>query len=93
MVKTEGLTKAAILTALYNNSRPMGMGFLNFDPAPMTEAQAAEIIGDDKHPYFDYVKGRVIKVSLREENGFEERLYDRDNGHGTAQRAIDSIGK
>lgn len=92
MVNTKGLSKAAVLAALYNASRPLGMGFFQFDPAPMAEEEAAELLENMKpNAYFDYLKGRVMKVDLKNDDGFEEWLYDRDNGAGAAQRAIDSI--
>lgn len=36
MVDTRGLKKSAVLAALYNASKPQGLGFLHFDPVPMT---------------------------------------------------------
>lgn len=89
-ISTKGLSKAAVLAALYNASRPLGMGFLQYDPKPMTEEEAAALIGHDPHPHFDYLKGRVMKVWL-DDDGFESRSYDRDNGDGAAQRAIDEL--
>lgn len=35
-----GLSKASVLAALYNAARPQGMGFLQYDPKPMSEADA-----------------------------------------------------
>lgn len=32
MVQFDGLTREQVLCALYNFSRPQGMGFLNYDP-------------------------------------------------------------
>ena len=43
-----------------------------------------------RQSYFDYLKGRVMKVDLSEDDGFEEWLYDRDNGEGAAQSALDN---
>ena len=37
--------------------------------------------------YFDYVKGRVIKVDLNDD-AFDERMYDRDNFPGAAFEAV-----
>ena len=39
-----GKSKAAILAALYNASKPLGLGFMHYDPTPMTETEAEEII-------------------------------------------------
>lgn len=44
MVDTRGLKKSAVLAALYSASKPQGLGFLHFDPAPMTEEEAEELL-------------------------------------------------
>ena len=80
------LDKAAVLAALYNHAKCQGSGFLDSDPEPMTVESAREILKTGQ-TYFDYVKGRVMKVDLS--GGFlDPRLYDRDNGPGAAERAI-----
>ena len=89
MIDTTGLKKSAVLATLYNASKPQGLGFLQFDPAPMTEEEAEEILKTGT--YFDYLKGRVMKVDLKDDTGFEEYLYDRDNGHDAAQKAINHL--
>lgn len=40
--------------------------------------------------YFDYLYGRVMKVNITHDE-FDPWLYDRDNGNGAAQRAIDNL--
>ena len=103
-IDLKGLDKAAVLAALYNAAKPQGLGFLHFDPAPMTVPEASILLADRQAKlkefnstggnldeiYFDYLKGRVMKVDL---SGDELIfwLYDRDNGEGAAQRAIDGI--
>ncbi len=87
MVKYDGLTKAEVLCALYNNSKPQGLGIFNFQAGKMT-LEVAELILKER-TYFDYIQGRVMKVDLSEDDGFEEWLYDRDNGEGAAQQALD----
>lgn len=89
MVDTRSLKKSAVLAALYNASKPQGLGFLHFDPVPMTEEEAEELLR--MGTYFDYLKGRVMKVDLSNDDCFEEWLYDRDNGNGAAQRAINQL--
>lgn len=89
MVDTNGLDKADVLAVLYNRSRPLGMGFMSYDKNPMEKPEAREWLAKTK--YFDYLKGRVMKVDLKDDGGFEEWLYDRDNGQGAAQRAIDTL--
>lgn len=85
-----GISKAKILACLYNNSRPLGMGFLHFDPAPMTEAEAEALLKE--HTYFDYLKGRVMKLGFDKPYTLNVGLYDRDNGPGAAKRALVSDG-
>lgn len=77
--------KAQILAALYNNSKAQGMGFLQAKPGVMSEQEAAGLL--EKHTYFDYLYGKVMKVDLTGEE-FDPYLYDRDNGEGAAERAI-----
>jgi hypothetical protein len=89
MVSIKGIDKAKVLAALYNNSQPIGMGFIHFNPSRMTTQEARELL--ETTTYFDYLKGRVMKVDLSNDDEFDERLYDRDNGSGAAQRAINFI--
>ena len=104
MVNIKGLSKAAVLAALFNHSKVQGMGIFQASRGPqiMTEADAERAIqnGDDNGNsvatgsayYFDYLYGRVLKVNLSGDE-FDEWGYDRDVGQGAAQRAIDSIRK
>jgi len=89
MLNIKGLKKADVLKVLYNNSRPQGMGYLQFDPKPMATEQAEELL--KQGTYFDYLYGRVMKLDLNSDNEFEEWLYDRDNGQGSAERAVNSL--
>ena len=82
------LDKAAVLAALYNASKPQGMGFLHYEPGPMTVEEARELLLEQT--YFDYLKGRVMKVDLKG-NELDTWGYDRDNGPGTAENAIRAI--
>lgn len=77
--------KAQVLMSLYNNSHPQGLGFLHFNPEPMTIEQAREILA--KTQDFDYLAGRVMKISL-ESNLVRTWGYNRDNGEGAAEKAI-----
>lgn len=88
MIDISGIDKGAVLAALYNASRPQGMGFVHYDPTPMTPEQGAELLKQGS--YFDYLKGRVMKVDLSR-NNLEERLYDRDNGMGAAALALEAL--
>lgn len=81
-----GLNKAAVLAALYNASKPQGMGFMHYDPKPMTQEEAEALLAQTTD--FDYLKGRVMKVNLKSDDEFDSWGYDRDNGQGAAERAI-----
>lgn len=103
MVNFAPLTKAQALCALYNNAKPQGLGLINFREGNLTEEQAETLIrericrspSEEKpHAYFDYLFGKVIKVKFVEgSNEFDERLYDRDNGEGSAGEAIENYKK
>ena len=80
------MNKAEVLAKLYNNAKPQGLGILHYDPKNMTLTEAQELL-DSGQTYFDYVKGRVMKVDLSE-NELDPYLYDRDNGTGAAWRAL-----
>jgi hypothetical protein len=87
MVNIAGLSKAKVLMALFNASRQQGMGFLDARGARlMTEDDAAKVI-EEQGLYFDYLRGRVMKVDLSHDK-LRPFAYDRDNGHGAAERAI-----
>lgn len=99
-VDITGIDKASLLAALYNSASPMGMGMLHYDPNVMTREDALVIIegGDDltsmfggssrgRSLYFDYVKGRPLKVDLSGDT-LDTRLYDRDQGNGAAAKII-----
>jgi hypothetical protein len=88
MISLAGLDKAAVLAALYNAAKPQGMGFLQYDPAPMQIEEATALLRVST--YFDYLKGRVMKVDLSRDE-LDPRLYDRDNGSGAAERAIEAM--
>ena len=85
-INIEGLNKAEVLAALYNYAKPQGMGFLHYTPNNMTTKQAQELL-DSGVKYFDYLKGRVMKVEISGDY-LDPWLYDRDNGAGAAQEAL-----
>lgn len=87
-ISIAGLDKADVLAELYNAARPQGMGFTHFDPKPMGNTEAAELLKTTK--YFDYVKGRVMKVEINGDE-LDPLLYDRDNGEGAAAKVIEAI--
>ena len=87
MVFYEDLTKPEVLCALYNKAKVLGMGIIQYIPGDLSLLEAEKLLKTTK--YFDYLHGRVMKVDLSGDKGFEEWLYDRDNGEGAAQAALD----
>jgi len=86
MIDLKDKDKAEVLAKLYNASRPLGMGFFHYDPKPMTVEEAQALL-DSGEAYFDYLKGRVMNISLAGDE-LDPWLYDRDNGEGAAERAL-----
>ena len=87
MIDLTGRSKAEVLAKLYNASTPArGLGLLQATKGDMTVAEAQALL-DGGETYFDYLKGRVMKVDLSGDS-FDPRLYDRDNGQGAAAAAL-----
>jgi len=81
---------ARTIAGLFNAARPQGMGFIRFRPGDMTPAEAAAyadraLVGETLH--FDYLEGRVMKVSMSAGGVHDLHLWERDNGN--AQAAIE----
>lgn len=87
-IDLKGLDKAAVLAALYNASKPQGMGFMHYDSTPMMVEEARQLL--ERGAYFDYLKGRVMKVDLGGDT-LDTWGYDRDNGDGAAAKALESL--
>jgi hypothetical protein len=85
------LDKSEVLAALYNNAQAQGLGVFQATAEPMTKEDAANLLISSEDKYFDYVKGRVMKVDLSGDT-LSIRLYDRDNGQGAAQQALRDAG-
>ena len=79
--------KAEVLAELYNNSHPMGMGIVQYDPTPMTVEIARKLL--EQEQFFSYLKGRPIHINFKD-NVIWVRGYNNDNAQGLAQRVISS---
>lgn len=86
MINLKNMNKAEVLAKLYNASKPLGMGIFQFENRDMSIDEAQSYL-DAGHTYFDYLKGRVMKIDLSGEE-LDPRLYDRDNGRGAAARVL-----
>ena len=89
-ISIKELPKAKVLAALYNASKVQGMGYLQAKPGQMDEEWAQRELDESPDKYFDYLHGKVMKVDLRGDT-LRTGLYDRDNGDGAAQRAIQHL--
>lgn len=89
-MKIEGLNKAEVLATLYNNAKVQGMGIYQAEFKIMTTEEAKFILDQSSDKYFDYLKGRVMKIRI-EGDDIDTRLYNRDNGEGEAERVINKL--
>ena len=84
------LDKADVLRVLYNNAKVQGMGIFQAVDGDMSKEEAQSLLA--RQSYFDYLKGRVMKVEITETTeNLDVWLYDRDNGPGAAKRAIETL--
>lgn len=83
------MTPALAFAALYNAARPQGLGFLHYDPTPLTETDAEKILAEYGRN-FDYYKGRVLKVQITDDGVAYTELYNRDNGNLAAEYVLAS---
>lgn len=86
MIDLTNKNKAEVLARLYNASKPQGLGILHYEESRMTIEEAQNLL-DSGQTYFDYLKGRVMKIDLSGDT-LDPRLYDRDNGQGSADFAL-----
>jgi hypothetical protein len=91
MIDISGLDKSEVLAALYNRTHVQGLGVLHYDSKDMTKEEAQELLNSGC-TYFDYLKGRVMKVDLSK-NEFDPYRYDRNNYQGAAQDAVNMLRK
>lgn len=90
MIDITGLDKAEVLKALYDNSAPQGLGFLQAEVGGLDINEARHYVTGDSL-YFDYLKGRPIKTDLSEDE-FDPFGFDRDNGgRGSAERIVAAL--
>jgi hypothetical protein len=84
-ISIKGLNKAAVLAALFNASKPQGLGFVKYNPKPMTVEEAEVLLKQTTD--FDYLQGRIMKINLAEDE-LDTRWYNRDNGKNAAEKVI-----
>jgi hypothetical protein len=86
-MRIDGLKKSEVLQVLYNNaSRAIGFGN-DAGQYNMNSFEAEEEFESRPSGYFDYVRGRVLKVNLSG-NVVDTFSYNGRNGFGKAERLI-----
>lgn len=89
-INIEGINKAELLAALYNKSKPLGLGFYHFRNEDMTKEEAQKEINQRKNLYFDYLHGRCMKIDISQ-NAVNPWLFERDNGKGVVKQVVESL--
>ena len=86
----QGMRVAEALARLFNRSKPLGLGAIQPWHEPMTLTEA-NLLLETRPGFVDYHRGRVMKIRISEltvgVDGWE-RLYERDNGPGSATDAL-----
>lgn len=83
------LNKAEVLAALYNNAKVQGMGIFQAQSGNMITSEAQSLLDDSSDKYFDYLKGRVMKIRI--EDDLKTWLYNRDNGDNAAENVLSKL--
>jgi hypothetical protein len=86
-VDCSGVKKEELLAELVNSAKPLGMGWKQANPKPLTVADIAKYLAQHGLS-LDYVNGRPIKVSLHTWPLVDPSGYDRDNGDGAFELAL-----
>jgi hypothetical protein len=89
-IDCQGLAKEAVLAHLYNNAKPLQMGYIDAFAVAMTTAEASDHL--QQTDYFEYLNGRPMKLSFENFPMICAHGYDRDQGgDGTAARLIKQL--
>lgn len=73
-IKIKTTEVSDVIKALYNNSKPQGLGFLHYKEGEIESVELLDLINDFNRTdsiYLDYVAGRAVKCSIKkEDDGF-----------------------
>ena len=88
----QDVPRDALLAALHNHTRSVGLGVLQDIGRDLTRTEARSLLEQRNGSFnFDYLLGRPLKV--QEYNGAiddrSENLYERDAGRGAFRRAVE----
>jgi len=88
MANTHGLQASEVLCALYHRAQPVGYGMLQYKSGGLSLEEAETLILQHNGA-FDYLFGRLMKVSISSSGGVDDWGFDRFYGQGACQNAID----
>jgi hypothetical protein len=79
-----------IVKAAYDLSRPVGLGYLHYDPEPLINEEAADLINleSKKVVALDYVRGRAVKFRVFKENN---KLYIKDTWYDHTKQDLEEL--
>lgn len=86
MIKYGKLSKAEILSVLYNNAKAVGLGMFFFEEGDMSIEQAEKYLKEKTE--FSYIKGRALLLDLSDDTQFNEQGYDKINGDNSALKYL-----
>lgn len=89
MIDITGIDKATLLTALYNSSKPLAMGFIFSRRTLMSKEDAQRYI-DRGQTSFGYLEGRAMNIDISGDQ-MDPQLYDSCNRPGAAKRVVEMI--
>lgn len=90
MIDIRGIDKAILVAGLFNQSKPLGMGFFHPGHRLQMTKEKAQAYLDEGMKYFDYLEGRVIKADVSGDT-LNPASYDSQNGEGAALRVVRAI--
>ena len=80
MIDVTDIPTINLVKAAFNLSKPVGMGFLHYEPGDMPDEMAQDYINSDGSVYMDYVQGRQCKFHVKINDGkkyIRDTWYDR----------------
>lgn len=89
-IDVRGIDKAALLAALHNNTRALGLGMLHDLGRDITPDEVRKEMGHSPWRFVDYYHGRPIKVAIGDDE-ISPRLYDRDAGEGKLAMIVNEL--
>lgn len=90
MIDITGVNLADFAKKVYELSRPQGMGFLHYQPKPLTDDEANNLVKEDgRWPLdMDYVNGRACKMTVFRDG---DKLHIHDNWYDHSSEQLNEL--